>query len=128
MSKQTDTLTDAQREKLPKYLRGYIEGVERERDAAVNNLAAYVDDQTESNVWFYDRDGNKVYLSQDASERLTVRSKCGKIHLRVNNYRDNCIDLSWCGGKDEYGMGDIAFIPSSYQQARLVAPENMHAR
>lgn len=121
-------LTDEQRQKLPKYVQEYIRDTERRRADAEKKLAAYLDNQTESNIYFTDRDGNKVYLSQEATERLTIKSQCGKIHLYVKNYHDDKIQLSWTGGEDEYGIGDVALIPTGYQQARLVHPENMHVR
>jgi hypothetical protein len=121
-------VTQQQFAKQPAYIREAIEGLIRERDKANDNLAAYMDSQTESNIWFTDRDGNKVYISADASERLTVRSKCGTVYLGITNYDDDKIKLSWSGGRDEYGMGDVCFIPTAYQQARLVHPSNAHAR
>lgn len=121
-------MTPEQFSKLPLYVREHIRNLERQRDKAQSELTAYLDDQTESNIWFTDRDGNKVYISSEASERLTVRSKCGKVYLGITNYDDDKIKLSWSGGRDEYGMGDVCFIPTSYQQARLVHPSNAHAR
>lgn len=121
-------MTPEQFSKLPLYVREHILTLERQRDKSQKELTAYLDNQTESNIWFTDWDGNKVYISSEASERLTVKSKCGKIHLHIRNYNDDRIELGWSGGKDEYGVGDVALTPTSYQQARLVHQENMHVR
>lgn len=128
LRRQQAEATDERIAKLPKWAQEHLRDLTRERDNAEKKLAAYIDDQTESRIYFTDRDGNKVYLNEEASERLTIVSQCGRVHLRVTNYHDDRIELSWTGGRDEYGMGDIAFIPTSYQQARLVHPANTSAR
>ncbi len=127
MKQRTDyrTITDQQREKLPVYVREYIEMLERQRDEARDKLAAVVDNETESNVWYRDMEGNRFYIN--GTERLTIRSRCGRVHLGVTNYDDH-IQLSWSGGGDEYGLGDVCFIPTSYQQARIVHPANASVR
>jgi hypothetical protein len=117
--------------KLPAWAREHITRLERRADEATDAVEAYLDNQTESNIWFDDHVGNKfrrVYLSPKASERLSIKSQCGRIHLRVTNYHDDRIELAWSGGNDEYGLGDVCCIPTSYQQVRLVHPANASVR
>jgi len=125
-------MTDATPEriaKLPVWAREHLASLERERDRAVAAHRAYLDSQTESNIWFRDREtGERIYLNEAASEKINITSRCGRVHLAVTCYHDDRIELSWSGGQDVYGLGDCCFIPTSYQQARIVHPANASVR
>lgn len=112
--------------KLPKYAQNYIRCVERERDEAIEKCNRLTDHQTKSNIWVEDYGvrGNRCreYVQGDS-----VVIQNGDVSLRVSARRPESIELSWCEGDELYGIGDVALIPTAYQQARLVNCKNMHS-
>lgn len=117
--------------KLPKWAQGYIKNVERQRDCAVRAYEEMKDAQTPSAIYAEDMDSvtasggpanRKTYLQSHA-----VNIQAHGILLRVateygNTYGES-ITLSW--SKAENFSGDIAFIPLSYQHAKLITKEKM---
>ena len=112
-------------EKLPKWAQEYIRNIEREREVAVNALNEYVDNQTPS-PFFIDemectgeRKGPTIKRRYVQTHKIEIEHQ--EVSLRII-LRDESIDLQWSGEKM---LGDVAFIPSSYQSARLVSKGNM---
>jgi hypothetical protein len=114
-------MTDKQRiVKLPKWAQDHITRLERRADGAENLLSEYVDDQTPSKVWHEDLlAGSKQYV-----QTRKVIIEHADVILEVNTYDDDRIQLTWRPSGEGYHHGDICFIPTSYQQARLVNPKN----
>jgi hypothetical protein len=114
-------------EKLPKWAQEYIKDLEREREVSIRELNSYCDEQTESP--FYTLDLVCTGENQGPSQKVRY-IQTNKIE--VNNggvllqliLRGNHICLSWTA-EDFLQSMDVAFIPTGYQQASLVANENM---
>ena len=115
-------------EKLPKWAQEHIVTIERQRDKAIRQLNKFCDDQTESAIFVEDapctgEDGKrgpifkKHYIQSDK-----VAIEHAGVGLEII-CRDGYIGLQWCEENGNYK--DIAFIPESYQSARLVSKENM---
>jgi hypothetical protein len=107
--------------KLPKWVKEHITTLERRAKKAELTLKEYSDDQTPSKVWYWgDLLSDSIHFVQ--SERITIGH--ADVVLDVNMYEEDQIQLSWRPSGRGYSQGDICFIPSSYQQARLVNPKN----
>lgn len=113
-------MTDARIAKLPKWAQEHIVKLGRRADEAEKTLSGYEDDQTPSKVWHGDLRNDSKHFVQ--TSRITVEH--ADVILEVNMYEDDRIRLSWRPSGEGYHHGDICFIPSSYQQARLVNPKN----
>jgi len=113
--------TPEQIERLPKWAQAHIRELERDRRTADEALARYLDDQTPTQVWYEEMltglevtKWPKRYINAhevrfvNAGVALTVRIPYGG---------DN-IELDW-GPEEGHGLGDLCFIPTSYQQARI---------
>lgn len=112
--------------KLPKWAQEHISNLERQKDTAIKALNDYCDDQTESAFFFSDNlctgenNGPTEKIKYIQAYKLSVIYE--GVYLEVM-LRDKCIELSWSNKR--YGAGEVACIPSSYQQARLVSKDNM---
>ena len=114
--------------KLPKWAQKEFENLQRERDIAVRALREYTDSQTESPFFIdelestgdTDGSGPASYTRYVQTHKISV--KHGGVLLDIY-LRDNNIELQW--NNYERHFEDIAFIPESYQKARLVHPDNM---
>lgn len=124
-------MTPEQKAKLPGYARDYIQTIERQREDAVRVLNEAVDRQTpqpfyiRNHVMSGERNGpvdKKFYI--DAPYGVEVEHL--GVYLRVWINEDG-IALSW-NTNDRSSMGDVAFVPTSYQNATLKSHANMRVR
>ncbi len=118
--------------RLPQWAQQHIKYLTQERDIAIRALNDHIDSQTPSSIYYDEylctgeRTGptNKRFYIQ--TNRITVRS-CG-VELAIScddgkGQRDAGISLQWYD-RDRSG-NHIAFVPTSFQQASLIAMENM---
>ena len=113
--------------KLPKWAQDHIQELQRQRDIAVRALNEYCDSQTPSEMYVEEnectgeQEGPSVKVRYIQGQRMNFLAH--GVLLSVYTGRENYIELSWSapGWRQE----DIAFIPSSNHQARLVSKENM---
>jgi len=119
-------MTPEQLTKLPKYAQEYIAKLRRQRDSAVARLDGYEDNQTPSNIWTEeycfdggDNGNNFTRRQYIQSDRVLFKNK--GVALEVSCRGDEGIKLSWGPEKPwgPWGLGDIALVPTSYQQIRL---------
>ncbi len=112
--------------KLPVWAQEYIQQLTRERDNALRDQREYIDTQTPS-PFYVDYDGpenrDKRFVQ---AHHMTVVWKGVELHISANDYGNSGpgIRLQW-GRSGRHGSGDVAFIPGSYQSARLVAKADM---
>lgn len=114
-------------DRLPKYAKEAFDRLKRERDQAVEKARRMTDTQTPSKIWVEDYgagiDERREYVQ--TPNHSVVISHAG-VCLRVNAYHDRGIELSWAEGDKPYGTGEVAFIPTSHQQARLSSVDEMY--
>ncbi len=126
-------ITPEQLAKLPKWAQDEFNKLERERFCAVRELKEWRDDQTESPVSIHkfvsdgEQQGPGSYTRYVQTRQLEV--KWHGVELRISLHddgpqHDNSIGLSW-NGERALGGTQIAFVPTSFQQASLIAKENM---
>jgi hypothetical protein len=112
--------------KLPKKVLEYIKDIERERETAITALHKHLDNQTESPFYYNDYlctgEGVGPTYTRTYIQTYKMEVKHAGVVLRVM-LRDNVIDLHW--ESISAGMHQIAFVPHSFQGARLVSKENM---
>lgn len=120
-------MDDKQFEKLPKWAQAEINNLKRERETAIRALNRYVDNQTQSEIYIEENESTGEQRGPSRKTRYIqghrIEFKHAGVSLSVSVYRDGQIELQW-GGGDIHG-NEVAFIPTSYQAARLVAKENM---
>jgi len=119
--------------KLPKWAQERIRDLERQRDVAVKTLNQFQDSQTPSPVFY--REFVCTGETDGSSEKIgyiqasVIEFTHAGVFLRVmlsrekDPSRDFGIELSW--SNTDRHSAQVAFIPKSYQQAQLVAKENM---
>ncbi len=112
--------------KLPKWAQDIIKKLVRERKEAVDVLNGFCDTQTKTPFFF------REMLSTGEKQGLSFKEKyiqtceinikhCG-VFFQARLGRDG-IKLSWENEKRH--MEQVAFIPQSFQQAELIAKDNM---
>lgn len=112
--------------KLPKWAQEHIKDIQRQRDIAVRQLNKFCDNQTESRIFVDDAPctgegkGPKRKRHYIQSDKVAIMHKGVQLEIIC---REHYINIHW--GPPGYGMDEIAFIPDSYQSARLVSKENM---
>jgi hypothetical protein len=115
-------------DKLSKKVQDYIRKIERERDIAVRALNEHLDNETPSEIYIeeYESTGEEIgpTLKRRNIQGYKVSFEHAGVGLDVSIFDDNCIDLLW-SKKNHLLSGDVAFIPSSYQGARLVSCDKM---
>lgn len=113
--------------RLPKWAQEHIRNLEREREAAVNALNLVIDDQTPAAMYVEDWACTGESAGPTTKRRYvqgrTLEIRHDGVALSIT-LRDGVIDLQWCQVKRGSG-GDVCFQPRSYQQAYLIAKENM---
>jgi len=121
--------TDEQLSKLPKYAQAYIQDLERHRDNILSNMRKMEDDQPKSKVWMEEF----VYTGEAPGVNTIVRYfPCDSLVIESAGVRlsihglwdDKEIQLSWRPAGPGLPLGDVLFIPTSYQQAKLTSVEN----
>ena len=111
--------------KLPKWAQEHIHNTQRQRDIAVRALDEYTDNQTPSPVSVQEMEcvehgSPKFYTRYVQTNKITINHS--GVELRVL-LRNGHIDLSYGGGG--LSTDEVALIPASFQQIRLVSKENM---
>lgn len=120
--------------KLPKWAQDEFRRICRERDVAVERLQSYEDEQTESPIHYDD------FVSDGCGQGPTIRRKYINgtnqvifehkgVWLRVSLTEEgglnrDAIQLQW-GGLPKHSTKVAAFVPCSFQMARIVSRENM---
>jgi hypothetical protein len=111
--------TPAQLRRLPKWAQEHIRTLKRERNAAAMRLEVYQNTQTKSKIWVDDLtcyDGTKTTRNYIQGEGVEILHQGVKLSVWLLD--DEGIKLSW-GPGESYNLGDIALVPTGYQQARL---------
>ena len=126
--------------KLPVWAQEHIARLERERSTAIRALNGHVDNQKPSKVYWEEYlstgEGNSGGPSGPTNKRFYVQTdrivvEHSGILLRIDCHsgerlHDNGIDLRWTVAGGSIDM--VAFVPKSFQQAVLVAHENMRVQ
>lgn len=112
--------------KLPLWAQKYISDLKRQRETAVRFLNESLDRQTESPFYVESYESTEettgpslkyVYFQ---THRMQVHH--AGVYLSIT-LRDKSVDLTW--GNRRFGLGNVAFVPTSYQAASLVNKDNM---
>ena len=113
-------------EKLPKWAKEHITQLERQRDSAVQKLNEMCNSQTPSPIyvddWTFTGEGVGQATKRQYIQADNVTFDYVGIVLEVTCFDDN-MKLQW--HDQRHSMNEIALIPESYQQCRLVARANM---
>ena len=117
--------------KLPKWVQAHIREIKRERDVAIRALNEYCDNQTpspfriEDHVSAGEEKGSSRKVRYIQTHSVVVENEGVELRVLVRTFNPDHkeIILSWYGSGN--GLGDIAFIPSSFQSAYLISKENM---
>lgn len=127
-----NTLTPEQIAKLPKYAQDAFHALERERFCIARELAEWNDNQTPSPVTIQEHicTGNQrssefvARYVQTRDLRIEWQGVRLDIGLRSEGpQHENAITLQW-GALDPYTRA-VAFVPSSFQSARLQTPDTL---
>jgi len=117
-------MTPEQFKRLPKYAQEYINSLARKVSNGANMVNKLTDDQTPTRIWtdsFEDcGEGQKTVKRYFNATHVTIEQN--GVQLRIDNLWDPNADirLSWGPAGSLSCLGDICFIPTSYQQAKLV--------
>lgn len=111
--------------KLPKWAQDYITDAERTRDVAVRELKEYNDNQTPSPFSIQEYVNRGYVTRYIQTDKMEVEAHGVKLRIQLGYERDKTIKLSWGPAGKLAGMDHIAFVPTSFQQAELIAKENM---
>lgn len=119
--------------KLPKWAQSEIEKLSRQRDEAVKALNRFLDQQTPSGVAFDQMPGTGEEAGPSFKTGFIQTDRVAFNHAGVDltvfltrkndGQREYGIELSWHSNTSV--LSHVALIPKSYQQAMLVAKENM---
>lgn len=120
-------LTEEQKNKLPKWARTYVDGLENKIDSANRELDEVLNREKEGPITIQSYRFGKLGTNHESVERKfqgqEVRIAHAGVALGVYLAEDE-IRVSW--GLRQYGFGEALFTPTSYQQATLKHPK--HAR
>jgi hypothetical protein len=113
--------TPEQIAKLPKWAQRHIRQLESTTRRALKRLEENEDGQTPSGIWYEDfvflGGENIIHRTYVQSDKLEIEHQ--GVRLAVTAFGDDPINLRWGPAGSLSAMGDICFIPTSYQQARL---------
>ena len=128
MKENRNVLPDLSRQ--PKYVQDYVKKIKRERETAVRALREYHADNQTPSPFFVD---DLVCLGEEKTGGPTsTRRYLQGVHRLSVDYegvlltivlREKQIDLSW--GDSQIYRGDIAMVPSGFQNAYLISASNM---
>jgi len=115
MKKSFKKLTlDERVSKLPVWAQDHINDLERDVRNTRRRLDRFLDTQTPTKVWVEDYvAGVKSYVPDD---RVVISHQ--GVTLEVNARGDEGIRLQW-RPQGTHGLGELSFVPVSYQQARI---------
>lgn len=128
MSEPKKELTLAEKiAKLPKWAQDYLHDAERTRDIAVRELQEYIDNQTPSHISIQEYVNGKFITRYIQSDKLEVDAHGVKLRVAIGSgdHGEKAIKLSWAEGGTTMGIQHVGFYPTSFQQAELIAKENM---
>lgn len=121
------TPTQEQLAKLPKWAQEYIAYIERQRFVAVRALDEFRDEQTPSPFYFQDHsctgDKSGPVERKRYIQTHSIIVKWRGVELTVDANSGHGLRLQWNG--DNSHMGEVAFVPTSYQSAKLIGKEDM---
>jgi hypothetical protein len=107
--------------KLPKWAQAHIRELNSQRESAVSKLDQYEDGNTPTNVWqeeyCYDTKSNTLRKRYIQADRVEFQFQ--GVHLTVSLVQERGVELSWRPAGGRAALGDLCFIPTSYQQARI---------
>jgi len=110
--------------KLPKWAQSHIRHLKQDRDRALALLDEYHDDQTKTSIWYEDMvwlDGGNQLVRKYVQNDKVEFDHAG-VHLDVRLRHNDRIELSWRPGGGGHALGELSFVPSSYQAARISNP------
>lgn len=109
--------------KLPKWAQQHIKDLKRERDIAVRALNEWTDAQTPGPI-FVDELVSTGEQQGPSTKRRYIQGRrvtCDWLGVRLEvMLRKEYIDLQW-SNPERLCSDDVAFIPSSFMAARLIA-------
>ena len=115
--------TPEQIERLPKWAQAHIKQLDRQRRDAISALEQF-QDSDEPTMISYEQmrrlDGDLQFFIRHIDTHEVTFTACG-VTLVVTMPVDEMsrgIKLSW-GPEGSYGLGDLCFTPTAYQQARI---------
>lgn len=114
--------------KLPKWVQDEMKKLRLERDAAVNALNRFTDDQTPTGIWVEEHPCTGEKPGPSFKRRYInahkVDFECGGVHLSVRFDEDSeRIDLSYCEGADY--TGEVAMLVKSFNRVVLSTKGNI---
>ena len=126
-----NTPTKEQIEKLPKWAQEHIATLERQRSTAIESLNEYRDQQSPSPFYLDEMlctgeqaapSRKKIYVQ---AHSICVEWRGVLLRVDANDYGNTRegIRLQW--STPNQSLDEIAFVPTSYQSARLVSKQDM---
>ena len=111
--------------KLPKWAQEHINSLSRQREIAIKELHESLDTQTKSPFYIDDhvcleKGGPTSIRKYIQTHKITVHHQGVELTVILRNKE---IDIQWGAGNGS--LQEVAFIPESYQKARLVSKKNM---
>lgn len=114
--------------KLPKWAQEHINGLQRQRDAAVKALNESLDTQTKTGIYIDSLECTGEQQGPSHKRRFIQGEVLNFAHagilLRVSIYQPDKIQLQW-DVTDRTKSRDVAMIPQHYCGVDLIAKENM---
>lgn len=128
-----NTPTPEQLAKLPAWARDYIKNLSMQREQAIKTLNEFCDSQTPTPFYIEDNpctgEQSGPSTKRHYINAISINVFWRNVWLRVdaNDYGNSGdgIRLQWGSGNPDNRQGEAAFIPGSYQYARLVSKEDM---
>ena len=124
---KSERIQDNRIKKLPVWAQDIIKDLDRERKVAIQALNEYCDSQTPAPFYIDEWESTGETKGPTTKTRYIQTRKIEVdhegVHLSVGISNDNDLVLQW--SDQNRGMGEVAFIPESYQRARIVSKENM---
>ncbi len=114
--------------KLPSWVQDYIKKIEWERAVAVSALNEYIDSQTPSPFVIEEMECTGEDSGPTRKDRyiqthkMTVRHAGVELEILLRPSEDS-VNLRW--GSPNHSSSHVAFVPSSFQAAQIIAKENM---
>ena len=120
-------MKDERIKKLPRWAQEIIEDLDRERTVAIRALNEYCESQDPSPFYIDEWESTGETRGPTTKTRYIQTRRIevdhAGVHLSVSISNDNDLILQW--SDQNRRVGEVAFIPESYQRARLVSKDNM---
>jgi len=121
--------TQAQINKLPKWVQDHIKTIERERDTTIRVLNDYLERASwspfsiEDGICTGEHQGPTTKTRYIQTEKMLVEHAGVRLAIHCDN---KCIVLQW---EDSEQLGvEVAMVPQSYQRVHLVSRDDMRHR